>query len=856
VVAAAWAALPPLEAPVTLRLTRTSRGARFDAAPERRTDVWIGRGTPFDARARRDVNDSRTLDAVLPASLAESPDTAALYFLSGSGVVRYAPPIGLHRILPADVDFTQQPIFTRALPTRTPSGRTVWTSPYLDDAGHGLLVTASTPAYLHGEFRGIVAADVSLTRLAERLRDLKPTPGGFAVLLDTQGHVVAAPDRALVTLLGRPAPRGARGVLTLNLLDDPSSALHALRVPVRERSDGLDSADAHGAPFLVAHARLPTLGWTLLTFAPRDEITAQYAEVAGTIARGSSRTLNSTLLVLLASVALTLLVVERLARVTILAPIARLTRLAHIVKGGQLDERLLPESSEEFRVLARSFNGMLDALKSGREALRIGEERYELAVRGSNDGLWDWKVATGDVYLSARWKAMLGYRTGELPDHLDTWTALLHPDDRARVSTLLRTHLEGPGDLLEYEARLKHSDGSYRWILTRAATLRDVSGRATRLSGSTSDVTERVEALRLLEERVDARTRDLEGVLSVTRDFTYATSRARTLDRLASNVAAAAGADAAVVSLDATATDVGAVGRHGLPDDADLTVVLPVAGAVERADEAARVKRTASWPAVVQVPLTRGGERLGWLVTCFGSEGEVDAARVHLLVGIAGQAAVVAENARLFASASDRAALAERQKLARDLHDSVSQALYGIALGGRTTLRQLERAPDQVEASVRYMLSLAEAGLAEMRALIFELRPESLEQEGLSMALAKLASALHARHGLEVTLDLGEEPALPFDVKVALLRVAQEATHNVVKHASASSVDLRLKVTQDAVTLEVHDDGVGFDVLQVPEGRLGQTSMRERAEMVGATCRVISEAGVGTLVRVVVPQER
>ena len=109
------------------------------------------------------------------------------------------------------------------------------------------------------------------------------------------------------------------------------------------------------------------------------------------------------------------------------------------------------------------------------------------------------------------------------------------------------------------------------------------------------------------------------------------------------------------------------------------------------------------------------------------------------------------------------------------------------------------------------MLSLAEAGLAEMRALIFELRPESLEIEGLVSALTKQGAALHARHDITVQTDLSAEPALPLKVKQELYRIAQEAMHNTVKHAHASKVDLRLCQTSEAVILEVRDNGRGFD---------------------------------------------
>jgi signal transduction histidine kinase len=191
--------------------------------------------------------------------------------------------------------------------------------------------------------------------------------------------------------------------------------------------------------------------------------------------------------------------------------------------------------------------------------------------------------------------------------------------------------------------------------------------------------------------------------------------------------------------------------------------------------------------------------------------------------------------------------------LARELHDSVSQALYGIALGAATARTLLDRDPPQAAGPLDYVRGLAEAGLAEMRALIFELRPESLETEGLVAALAKQAAAARARHELQVEADLSDEPALPPAAKEALYRIAQEALHNVVKHAGARRVTIRLASEGDAVVLEVADDGVGFAADGAFPGHLGLRSMRERAERVGGTLAIESAPGAGATVCARVP---
>jgi signal transduction histidine kinase len=195
----------------------------------------------------------------------------------------------------------------------------------------------------------------------------------------------------------------------------------------------------------------------------------------------------------------------------------------------------------------------------------------------------------------------------------------------------------------------------------------------------------------------------------------------------------------------------------------------------------------------------------------------------------------------------------ERQRLARELHDSVSQALYGIALGAHTARTLLDRDPQQVSEPLNYVLSLAEAALVEMRALIFELRPESLEREGLVGALSQLAAAVQARHRLIVSTDFGDEPAQPLKIKQELYRVAQEALQNTVRHARANTAELRLSQTEAELVLEVYDDGVGFDAGGSFPGHLGLQSMRERVTGLGGMLQIQSEAGAGTRIRARIP---
>ena len=131
------------------------------------------------------------------------------------------------------------------------------------------------------------------------------------------------------------------------------------------------------------------------------------------------------------------------------------------------------------------------ARKKAEEALRDSEERYALAMRGANDGLWDWNRRTNDIYFSPRWKAMLGCHENELDNSVEGWFARVHPEDRERLETALAAHCEGQTEHFEHEHRILHQDGTYRWVLSRGLAVRDTAGSVTRMAGSQTDITER-----------------------------------------------------------------------------------------------------------------------------------------------------------------------------------------------------------------------------------------------------------------------------------------------------------------------------------------------------------------------------
>jgi signal transduction histidine kinase len=221
----------------------------------------------------------------------------------------------------------------------------------------------------------------------------------------------------------------------------------------------------------------------------------------------------------------------------------------------------------------------------------------------------------------------------------------------------------------------------------------------------------------------------------------------------------------------------------------------------------------------------------------------------ELATVFANQAAAAIENARLYEQTREYAVIEERNRLARELHDSVTQSLFSVTLLAQAALTLWDRDPDRARERMERATELASGALAEMRALIFELRPTALKEEGLVQALRKHLAALRSRHGLEATLQVeGSERRVPTTVEEAAFRIVQETLNNVVKHAQAGHVEVTIAYEGDALRTVTVDDGVGFAGASARRGGMGMASMRERAEAVGGAVTVTSKPGRGTRV--------
>lgn len=214
------------------------------------------------------------------------------------------------------------------------------------------------------------------------------------------------------------------------------------------------------------------------------------------------------------------------------------------------------------------------------------------------------------------------------------------------------------------------------------------------------------------------------------------------------------------------------------------------------------------------------------------------------------QAAVAIRNARLYQQAGELAALEERQRIARDLHDAVTQTLFSANVVSKTLLRLHGRDPDQIGSGLQQLNQLTRGALAEMRTLLLELRPETLAETPIDRLLQQLGDAFSGRTETEIVVEAELTDDLYLPVKIVFYRVAQEALNNVYKHARARHVQVRLWHEDVMTYLSVMDDGRGFDPAAIVGDHLGLKIMRERAESIGARLGIRSQMGTGTTIEV------
>ena len=255
-------------------------------------------------------------------------------------------------------------------------------------------------------------------------------------------------------------------------------------------------------------------------------------------------------------------------------------------------------------------------------------------------------------------------------------------------------------------------------------------------------------------------------------------------------------------------------------------------------------------------PLATGESAIGLLTVDSRQPGAYADEDVQILQTFADQAAIAIENARLYERAQTVAIDEERQRLARDLHDSVTQSLYSLTLlsNGWGTMAEQGRLGDAVDC-FKQLGEVSQQALKEMRLLIHQLRPPILEEVGIVGALQQRLDGVEQRASVETRLlTKGNVSDLPNDVEEQLFHIAQEALNNALRHAAATTITIWIREENGGVTLSVHDNGVGFDPNAATAG-MGLLTMHERAEAIGGQIAISVAPGHGTTVNVSVAGE-
>jgi two-component system nitrate/nitrite sensor histidine kinase NarX len=375
------------------------------------------------------------------------------------------------------------------------------------------------------------------------------------------------------------------------------------------------------------------------------------------------------------------------------------------------------------------------------------------------------------------------------------------------------------------------------------------------------------ESQRTLEQHVQSRTRQLTTLLEVQQALSSRLDPDAVMQMIAEEGRQLIGADFAALFVrdDDTLRVTALAGTYGpkmvvgyqmsLYQSATGLAMISQQGVRIPSRDDPRVNRVAMEHAGIQamlsVPLVSGDMPVGVLSVGNQQPYTFTETDEHTLMLLAPGATIALENARLYAQAQQVAAMEERQRIARDLHDALTQTLFSASMIADVLPRLWERNPVEGQRRLGELRQLTRGALAEMRTLLLELRPAALTEANLGDVLKQLGEAITGRARLPVTVTVSGAGILPPEVQVAFYRIAQETLNNAVKHAGAHAVEVTLAFHPDKVSLRICDDGCGFDPSDIAAGHFGLGIMQERAAAIEAQLAVVSQRSKGTEVTVV-----
>ena len=548
------------------------------------------------------------------------------------------------------------------------------------------------------------------------------------------------------------------------------------------------------------------------------------------------------------------------------SPVRNLMRVAKAVRAGDYSVRAPVRGDDELAELSATINAMVESLERSRAELQLAlveteasEEKYRLLSENANDLIFTLDRDSRITFINPAAKKMLGYEPDELIGRFapETWT-----EESRRMVAEMGDWVTRPPYAFTTDLELVHKDGHVVPVEVNSSVMR-VDGASVGVQGIARDMTERhrmEQELRRLHAQDRRRVDQLTTLNEMGRKIAALQPVEEMLPHLVTMLGKTFGYESVHILLVDEDGDLATAAFWGEENEDEgeasplaLRALRGDAGFVAgsgRPEDDASVRHTE-----VAVPIRTKSGVLGVLDIRDAPESGLDESDIFTLQTLADQVAVAIENARLFETGQQLAVPEERNRLARELHDSVTQELFSMTMIAGALPALMERKPELAKERVERLHELARGALAEMRALLFALRPAALAEEGLVSALSKHAAAIQSREGIAVHLDIEGAGRLPQPCEEALYRVFQEALNNVVKHARAANVWVRLALGRGETSLSVRDDGVGLPASPEPNApqTMGLASMRERVAALGGVFSIVSAPGAGTTVEVTVP---
>ena len=450
--------------------------------------------------------------------------------------------------------------------------------------------------------------------------------------------------------------------------------------------------------------------------------------------------------------------------------------------------------------------------------LQTSEKRYRQLLEALQEGIWMIDADSHTIFVNPRMAEMLGYTVEEMAGkHLFSFM-----DEQGIALAERNLERRRQGIYEQHDFEFLRKDGSRLYASLETSPILDEEGNYAGSLAGVQDTTDRVRTMARLRES-EERYRDLVEKIS---DVIYTIDREGVITYVSPAIERLLGYPSEQVLGQR-------FGRFVMPEDLG-TMAASFQGLISGRDRG---------PSEYRLVTASGKVRWIHLSSQVISEGE-------RVTGVRGVLTDISERVWAQEQREEAAAAAERERLARDLHDAVTQSLFSVSAIAEALPTIWERDQAQARLGLEELRQLTQGVLAEMRTLLLELRPSALTEQELDVLVPQLTEAMTGRTRMPITTRVTGDCNLPAEARIALYRIAQEALNNIVKHARASRATVELHCDAGYARLRISDDGHGFDPLRVPHGHLGLDIMRERAQAIGAELCIESQSDKGTRILV------